>query len=135
MATASSIGTLLKVDIASTLTTIAGVRNVDFKSPEVETYETDDLDDTYIGLATTGRTGGGSVSFSKFYDPAAATHATMKGLINSPAEKSFQIVWSDASTTSQDLDGILKSLNIKAERGDALMEDGEIMISSAPTLA
>lgn len=135
MPTATSIGTVLKVTVSSVLTAIAGVRNVDFKSPEVELYDTDDLDDTYAGREVTGRTSGGSCSFDKFMDPAAATHTVVKGLINTPAVVAWQIAWSDAGSTTQDFTGSLKSLNQKAERGDALMESGEVDITSAPTLA
>jgi len=135
MPTASSVGTVLQVDISSTLTTIAGVRNVDFKSPEVEFYDADDITDTFVEQGITERTSGGSVSFEKFYDPAAATHSVLVGCINTPVIKDWKIIWSDASTTEQDLTGALKNLNQKAARGDALMEDGEITITSAPTLA
>ena len=132
---ASSLGTVLKVAVAGVQTAIAGVRNVDFKSPEVELYETDGLTDTYVGRNTTGRTSGGSVSFEKFFDPAAATHSALIALINSPATADWQIAWSDAAATVQDFTGVLKSLSQKAARGDALMESGEIEITSAPTLA
>jgi len=134
MVTATSVGTVLKVDISDSLTAIAGIRNVDFKSPEVELYETDDLTDTYVARGVTGRTSGGSCSFEKFMDPAAATHSVLIGVINTPEVKDWQIAWSDAGSTTQDFEGALKSLSQKAERGDALMESGEIDITSAPTL-
>ena len=135
MATASSKGTVLQVDISGTLTTIVGVRNLDFKSPEVEFYDADDITDAFVTQGLTGRTSGGSASFEKFMDPAAATHTVLVGLINTPAIKDWRGIWSTATPKNQDFTGALKNLNQKAARGDALMEDGEITITSAPTLA
>lgn len=136
----SSLGTILKLSIASVLTTILGVRDIDFDPGEVETFERDALADVdYLETDCTGRTKGGKCSGSMFYDPAAATNDALVALINSvdadTRDTAWQVTWSDPAATTQPFVGPLVKLTRSAKRGEPLMSDFEIAISQKPTLA
>lgn len=130
----TSLGTLLKVTITSVLTTVTGIRDVEFEAPEVETYETDDLVDTHVNIDVTGRTKGGSVKASQLWDPAAASSAKLIGLFATPAREDWSIVWSSSPSVSQLFNGILTKQTRKAERGNPLVNDIEIAVARKPTL-
>lgn len=130
----TSLGTLLKVTVASVLTTVAGMRDVEFDAPEVETYESDDIVDTYVNLEVTGRTKGGSVKGSLLWDPASATNTKLIALFNTPAREDWSIVWSSSPAATQLFNGILTKQTRKAERGNPLISDIEIAVSRKPTL-
>jgi hypothetical protein len=141
MAKYTSLGTLLKLAIASVLTTVAGVRDVDFESPELELYEVDDLESTYVEQDPSGRSKGGSVKFSMFYDPASASNTALIALYNSQTKTSgvyvpsdWSITWQAATAATQLFSGILVKQNRKAERGSPLIMDGEITVTRKPTL-
>lgn len=132
--TISSLGTVLKVTITAVLTTVTGVRDVEWDGPEVETYESDDLGDSFVNLEPTGRSSGGSVKASILWDPAAATNTKLIALFNTPAREDWSIAWGSAPAATQLFNGILKKQNRKAERGSPLMADIEIAVSRKPTL-
>ena len=134
MATTTSIGTILKVNIASTMTAIAGIRNVDFDPGEVETMEIDDLDDDFVNLDVTGRASGGEVTAELFRDFAAASQDKLAALWDAPAKESFQIVYPDADDSTQPFTGILTKFPVKSERGNPLMSDISIKVATKPTL-
>lgn len=130
----TSLGTVLKVTISAVLTTISGMRDVTFDAPEVETYESDELVDTFVNLEVSGRTKGGSVKGSLLWDPAAATNSKLIGLFNTPAREDWSIVWSSSPAATQLFNGILTKQNRKAERGNPLMAEIEIAVARKPTL-
>ena len=140
MTVSSSLGSILQLTISAVLTTIAGVRDLEFDPGEVETFERDALEDVdYVDLDVTLRTKGGKCSGSMFYDPAAATNTALVALINSPStttrNTAWQITWSDPAATTQPFSGILTKLTRKASRGEPLTSDFEIAVSQKPTLA
>jgi hypothetical protein len=141
MGTYSSLGTLLKLSIASVFTTVAGVRDVDFETPELELMDVDDLSSDYVDRDMTGRSAGGSVKGSMFYDPASASNTALIALYNSPTvtsgvriASSWQIVWSASPAATQAFTGVLTKQNTKAERGSPLLKDLDIAVTRKPTL-
>lgn len=137
----TSLGTLLKLSIASVFTTVAGVRDVDFETPELELMDVDDLSSDYVDRDMTGRSAGGSVKGSMFYDPASASNTALIALYNSPTQtsgvyvaSSWQIVWSASPAATQAFTGVLTKQNAKAERGSPLIKDLEIAVTRKPTL-
>ncbi len=137
----SSLGTKLQLSIASVLTDVAGVRDVEFESPEMEMYEADDLAADHVEEDPSGRTKGGSCKASMFYDPAAAGSSALIALFNAPVKTSgvyvptdWAIVWSVNPAATQPFKGTLVKQNVKAERGSPLIKDLEIKISRKPVL-
>ena len=137
----SSLGSVLKLTIASVLTIIAGIRDIDFESPELEMMDIDDIESTHVDQDPTGRTKGGSVKASAFWDPAAATHVALVALFNAQVKTSgvyvptlWSIDWSASPTATQLFSGTLVKQSRKAERGSPLMSDLEITVSRRPTL-
>lgn len=137
----SSLGTVLQLAIASVLTAVVGIRDVEFEVPELEMYETDDLAADFVEEDHSGRTKGGSVKFSMFYDPASASNTALIALFNAPVKTSgvyvptsWAIVWSANPAATQPFSGTLVKRNIKAERGSPLITDGEIRVTRKPTL-
>lgn len=137
----SSLGTLLKMDIATVMTTVAGVRSVEFEAPEKELYETDDLGTTNVNRDFSGRTSGGSVKASLFYDPAAASQVALAAHFNSPTLTSgvyvptaWQVVWSVNPAATQPFTGEGIKQSRKAEAGSPLMAEIEIAVTRKPTL-
>ena len=126
-------GSLLQVTISASLTTIAGVRNIDFDPGEVELMDVDDLADDYVDRDVTGRASGGSVAAEGFWDPANAQMQALHTLWNTPAIEDFSITW---STTSESLPfkGILTKLPITANRTDPLLTNLEIAVAQRPVL-
>ncbi len=141
MAKYSSLGTKLQLKIASVLTDVAGVRDVELESPEQEMMEVDDLGADFVEEDPTGRSKGGSCKASMFYDPAAASSAALIALYNAPTKTAgvyvptdWAIVWSVNPAATQAFSGTLTKQNVKAERGSPLIKDLEIKITRKPTL-
>jgi hypothetical protein len=137
----SSLGTLLKMAIASVQTTIAGIRDVEFETPEIELMEVDSIESDYVEQDPTGRSKGGSVKASMFYDPASASNTALIALYNAPTvtagvrvPTAFSIVWSASPAATQLFSGTLVKQSRKAERGSPLMTDLEITVTRKPTL-
>lgn len=137
----SSLGTKLQLTIAAALADVAGIRDVEFEAPELEMYEVDDLGSTHVNEDPSGRTKGGSVKGSMFYDPAAASSAALLALFNAPVKTAgefvptvWAIVWSVHPAATQGFSGTLVKQTVKAERGSPLIKDLEIKISRKPTL-
>lgn len=141
MSVFSSLGTVLKLSIASVFTVVAGVRDIEFETPEVELMDVDDLASDYVDRDPSGRSAGGSVKGSMFYDPASASNTALIALYNSPTVTAgvrvpslWQIVWSASPAATQPFSGVLVKQNRKAERGSPLMADLEIPVTRKPTL-
>lgn len=126
-------GSVLQVTISASLTTIAGIRNIDFDPGEVELMDVDDLVDDYVDRDVTGRASGGNVAAEGFWDPANAQMQALHTLWNTPAKEDFSITW---STTSESLPfkGILTKLPIAANRTDPLLTNLEIAVAERPVL-
>jgi hypothetical protein len=126
-------GTILQVTIAASLTTIAGVREVEFDPGEVEVMEIDDLASDYIDLDVTGRAGGGSVKAPTLWDPANAQMQALHALWNTPAKEDYSITWG-ATAESIAWNGILTKMPIKAVRSEPIMSELEFKVAERPAL-
>jgi hypothetical protein len=137
----SSLGTKLQLGIASVMTDVAGVRDVELEFPELEMMEIDDLSSEHVDEDPTGRTKGGSCKASMFYDPAAASSAALIAMFNAPIKTAgrfvptdWAIVWSVNPVATQAFKGTLVKQNVKAERGSPLLKDLEIKVSRKPVM-
>lgn len=126
-------GTLFRMTISATLTTVTQVRSMSWNPGTVETMETDDLSSTYVTLGVTGRAGGGTVNLSLLYDPATSTHQEIHKLWNTPATNAMSIAWPDGVKT-QAFTGIITGLNATVERADPLSADVTVAVAAKPTL-
>lgn len=103
MAIIRSKGTLLKLSIASVMTTIAQVPMLDLPEASNETFEADYLDNTAAGIPhkATGRTEGGEIGFELWFDPVLATHQAITDLLTTPASAGTagKIVFADGAAT------------------------------------
>lgn len=133
MTALSSLNTVISITAGGTLTPVAGARNVDWNPGEVESYELDDLDDDYINKDVSGRSGGGEVSLQMFTDFTSAGWVALKTLWTTPEKAACSITWSDNAAT-QPFSGIVKTLPVKAERGQPLLTDVKIEVAEKPTL-
>lgn len=79
-------GTVLKVEVASSLTAIGNLISLDLPEGAAETFEADTLDNTNPGIPKkpTGRVNGGSVGFEGFLDPVLASFQILTDLLNDP---------------------------------------------------
>ncbi len=78
-------GTVLAQDLAATTyVAMAQVIDIDLPDMEMETYESDTLDNAAAGIShsPTGRTEGGSFSANVFYDPADTSHKEWLGYLS-----------------------------------------------------
>ena len=137
----SSLGTELQLTISSVLTEVAQVRDIEFDPGELELYETDDISSDHVEEDPSGRTKGGSVKASMFYDPASASNTALIALWNTPVKTSgvyvptvWAIVWSSNPAATQGFSGTLVKQPVKAERGSPLIKDLEIKVTRKPTL-
>lgn len=137
----SSLGTTLRLTIATVLTVVAGIRDVEFETPELELMDVDDLAMDYVDRDPTGRSSGGSVKASMFFDPASASNTALIALYNAPVVTAgvrvptlWSINWSSNPASTQLFSGTLLKQNRKAERGSPLMADLEIAVTRKPTL-
>ena len=103
-------GTVLKVDVSSTLTAVAQVVSIsgpDSAVPEVET--------THLGsTAKEYRPGeipeAGTIDFSILFDPGNTGHAELVTLAKTPSVVSWQVTFTDGST--MDWEGFLTSFSV-----------------------
>ncbi|TWT57253.1 hypothetical protein KOR42_06110 [Thalassoglobus neptunius] len=129
----AGVDSILQVTIAASLTTIAGIRDIEFDPGEVELMEIDDLASDYVDRAPTGRAGGGTVTAECFWDPANAQMQALHTLWNTPAEEDFSITWS-TTTESIAFKGILTKIPISATRTDPITTALEVAVSQRPVL-
>lgn len=137
MAILRSKGTLLKLSIASVMTTIGQMISLDLPEAENETFEADFLDNTAAGIPykSTGRSEGGEVGYECFLDPAMASHKFLTSLINTPAAAGTagKIVFADATPTEWGFTAAGVSLGGSAALKDGLKGKGKIKLDGLPT--
>lgn len=126
-------GTALQHSIASTLTDIAQIVSFDGPDAEVETVESDTLDNTAVGIpmSVTGRVTGGTVSGELFFDPSLAGHQDLTDQLLTPAVTNWNITWTD--DTDWPFAGILKSCTPTVDLADLLKASFEIELSGIVT--
>ena len=133
MAKVTSKGTLLKVDIASTLTTVAQLLSCNGPSVEVQEVETPTLDASGASIphSLTGWVQPGTVEFEIYWDPVLAVHLALTALLTTPAETDFSITY--AAGTAMEFTGILKTLSPATAVGEFLKASGSIQLTGLAT--
>lgn len=123
----SSKGTLIKLSISASFTTIVACENVTAPDAEVGVIDVTALEDG-VGRdkILTGYVEGGRCAFSGFFDPVAATHQAITDLITAPASSSWRIDWSDAAVTQWPFTAFVKKFTPRAAVGEALRFDSEL---------
>lgn len=113
-------GTVLKEDIASTLTAVAQVISLEHSGAETETVEADTLDNANAGIPyePTGRAEGGSVDGEMFFDPVLAGHQLFTDHITTPADVDYSITFADAATTAWEFTSAGMGFDISFAPGD-----------------
>ena len=113
MAFSKCRGTVLKLDIASTLTAIAQVIGVDPPEEESLDYEVLTLDQTGTGVGRemNGYNDSSGFGAELFFDPALAPHLAIRTNIATPAKTTWQIIL--ANTDASEFDIICASTKLK----------------------
>lgn len=120
----ASKGTELQLSIASVFTEIAQVYELSGPGPDVGRFDATALDSgTGREKEVTGFVDGGSISWSMFFDPVAATLQALTDLITTPAVASWKIIWSDSANTAWPFSAILTGCEPKATLDDGLKCD------------
>lgn len=96
-------GTILKQDIASTLTAVAQIETIGMSGAAGETTESRTLDGgAAITHTATGYYEPGNANFDIQYDPALAGHQAITDALVTPAETDWQITYADTGSTTHD---------------------------------
>ena len=130
-------GTVLKQDIASTLTAVGQVISLEYSGCESETYDATTLDTSGAGkeYAPTGYTEGGSMDFELFLDPALAGHQAITDDLTTPAERDWSITFADSGTTEWTFTGAGLSFGVTVDMDDGLKASGSIKLDQLPAFA
>jgi hypothetical protein len=94
-------GTVIKQEIATTLTAVAQVLSWEHTGAESETFDCTTLDTSGAGkeYKATGYSEGGSCGFELFLDPALAGHQALTDDITTPAERDWSVTFADSGTS------------------------------------
>lgn len=132
MAEVKGQGTLLKVDISSTFTTIA--QRVEITGPELTQPKIDatDLDDT-SEQSCPGLFAGGALQMTIHYDTAQTTHKRLTTGVRTGVTESWKLVFSD--TTEWAFSGYLTRFKPMGMSRDNLVKaEIEIQVTGAVTV-
>ncbi len=137
MAQAICKGTVLKQDIASTLTAIAQVISIDVAESTTEVYDADTLDNANAGIPMkpTGRATGGNVSGEMFFDPALAGHQSITDYITTPATRAMSITFADSGTTAWTFTAAGCGLGVRVALNDGLKATFTYVLDGLPGFA
>lgn len=108
MAKIVSKGTVIKQTISMSLTAVAQVISLSHSGAEVETYDATTLDTSGSGkeYSNTGYVEGGSVDLELFYDPALSGHQAITDDVTTPAERAWEITFSDTTAAAFTVAGV-----------------------------
>lgn len=130
MAKVACKGTILKQDIASTLTAVAQVISISHDGAETETFDATTLDTSGAGkeYLKTGYTEGGSVDFELFFDPALAGHQAITDDITTPAERNWSLTFADTGASVWEFTGAGLSFGVTVDMADGLKANCSIKL-------
>jgi hypothetical protein len=136
MAIVVAEGTLLKVEIASTLTTVAQLVTMEYSGIEVVSVPTTGLATT---TAKTFRPGAlpdsGELTFNLFYDPADTVHANILTNTKAPAVRNWSVTYTDTGGAVDTFAGFVTSFAINGfEQESNVGATITIKITGATTL-
>jgi hypothetical protein len=132
-------GSVIKQDIASTLTAVAQVIEFGASGASAENYESTTLDTIGAGKEydATGYSEGGTFDFSLFFDPALAGHQALTDDITTPptTNRDYSITFADADTTEWTFTSAGLGLDITGAMNDGLKADVSIKLTGLMTYA
>lgn len=130
-------GTVLKQEIASSLTAVAQVISIDHDGAEAETFDSTTLDTTGAGkeYTATGYAEGGSVGFDVFYDPALAGHQSITDDVTTPAERNWELTFADTGTTSSAFVAAGTGFGFNVDQNDGLKASVSLKLDQLMTYA
>lgn len=125
-------GTVLKQDIASVLTAVAQITDISLSGAGTETFDSTDLSTTkWKEFASTGYANPGTANFGLFYDPALVGHQTITDEIGVTAAESWQIAYSNASST-QSFTAFVQDFGVNIVMNDAVKATVALQITGDP---
>jgi predicted secreted protein len=128
----------LKVDIASTYTAIAQIRDLSGPSMSANAIESTHRDGGGVKEFIAGLRDGGEVSFDIVYDPALTTHSASAAggvvtLLSAGTKNGFQLVFADVGETTAEFDAIVTSFEPTMPMDDLQTADVTLKVSGAIT--
>ena len=128
----------LKVDIASTYTAIAQIRDLSGPSMSANAIESTHRDGGGVKEFIAGLRDGGEVSFDIVYDPALTTHSASAAggvvtLLSAGTKNGFQLVFADVGETTAEFDAIVTSFEPTMPIDDLQTADVTLKVSGAIT--
>lgn len=121
MAKVISKGTILKQDIAATLTAVAQIENIGLSGAANETVESRTLDGgASITHTATGYYEPGNLNFDLQYDPALAGHQAITDILVAPAETDWQVTYADTGGTTHDITSSGVGFDVNVDPTDLL---------------
>ena len=108
MAKIVSKGTIIKQTISCSPTAVAQVISIEHSGAESETYDATTLDTTGAGkeYEKTDYSEGGTVDFELFFDPALSGHQAITDEITTPAERVWNVTFSDSTSANFTVAGV-----------------------------
>jgi hypothetical protein len=112
-------GTTLEVEIATVMTAIAQVIELDVGQDAIETFDADTLDNAspHIPKEQTGRSSVADISGMLFYDPDAATHQFITDTINAPVKVNGNITLANADELTFEIVSFAMGLTVRMNDG------------------
>ena len=141
MAKLKTKGTVLEIASGTTYTAIAQVSGFSISGTATETAEVDTLDSTVgIPKMSTGRVGGGTVTYDINFDPALAGHKTLTALVTSAhlntasqhLQQSWRVKFTDTSSTSMTFVSAGAGFDISGDITDALRSTLTLEVDGCP---
>lgn len=128
MAVLKAKGTLLKMDISSTMTTIAQVTGIRGPGATAGMIDTTKLTSDWMGkLAEIPD--GGQVTFSLLFDKDLATHQAITDIF-AGAATDFEIHWNGSATNKWDFSAIVAGFSPTGETNDAIRADVTLEVTT-----
>jgi predicted secreted protein len=124
-----SKGTKFKTTIASTLTDVAGMKNLKINFGENKTIEVADLDSTYEAPFDVDLTGAQGATFDLIYDPLGASQQDLSKAKNEHTERVGEIVLGATGVEIAVPGFYVTKFDVDAEVGNGLMASVEVKFS------
>lgn len=136
MAKLKGKGTIVQQTIATVLTDIAQLIDIDLSGEKSEDFDSTTLDGVVFKTKdVTGYSDGGTVKATMFFDPALAGHQALVALITTPASCVFKIKYSDSGPSSLTYTAAGFGLDQKVVMNDGVKATMTMNRSGAPTRA
>lgn len=126
----SAKGTLLQREVATVMTTVAGVRSIDGPGPEAQYFDGTDLGSgvSMEDGELTGHSSPGEISGELFYDPLDPVHVLFDDDLADPDYWDGQILLPVTDTPAITFTGSTKSFKPKFAVNDGIMADFSIKL-------